>query len=764
MRKKLSALLRCPAAVVLLALELLLIAFGVVEALRPAAVYEIRPDQWESIAEASQITYDTDGFVGAAEATAGEDILRSPQMSLPAGHYRVTVNYHSVPATDENGRKNRSGVYFSADDVYVVTGKKSRLSEENTQTTVTLNVSHKSDTIRLTVFNGGGIFTVGSVTVQQDMAYAWVRVLGRLLAAVLLDLLVVKLVPASPLAVQDADLRGCLFLLGAAVLLASMPLMTQSGGVYGDDIGFHLSRIEGIAQGLREGQFPVRIYSEAKSGYGYAPSLFYGELLLYFPAVLRLLGVSIQLAYQIYILAVQILTAGIAFFSFRQIFRDNKTALLGSILYLLNPYRLQNIYWRAAVGEYTAMAFLPLVPAALSLLYGRELPDKQQTRKAWAELVIAFGLLVQTHMLSLQIVTLVSAVYCLFNLRRTFHRSVLSVWLRAAGTVILLNLWFLVPFLATMRSGQYERMYGGSDANTARYIQHDGGSVAGILTWNSFGRNVGIALLAGSLVFLWICIDGRESVPPRERKVGLWAAAIGGVACWMSTDAFPWGLAGSLPWRISRILLAIQFPWRYLMVAVVMLILVTLCAVTVLRRRKWAAVLAASLLCVSLMDVGVLYREYMQNTSGSYMGDIGELMYADGRSNEAWYFDSLYLPVGAQETRDGFENEMEVTTVEVTGLEKKNGVVTLQCRETTGEIQCAELPLLYYPGYKVLNGTGTTFKTANGMVGVFIPAGYEGSVQVAFREPLLWRLMDIISLMTVLVLAGRALYRRKQHA
>ena len=126
-------------------------------------------------------------------------------------------------------------------------------------------------------------------------------------------------VPGSPVRLADAELCACLWVLCAVAVLTCAPAMTNSGALQGADWSFHLSRIEGIAQGLREGQFPVRVYSIAKDGYGYAPSLFYGELLLYFPAVLRLLGMSVQGAYHTYLLALQLLTAGIAFFSLRQI-------------------------------------------------------------------------------------------------------------------------------------------------------------------------------------------------------------------------------------------------------------------------------------------------------------------------------------------------------------------------------------------------------------------------------------------------------------
>ncbi len=93
------------------------------------------------------------------------------------------------------------------------------------------------------------------------------------------------------------------------------------------------------------------------------------------------------------------------------------------------------------------MAFLPLIPAALTLLYGEEPPTKQQGRTACIELTAAFGMLVQVHVLTLEMAVLATGVFCLVNFRRTFSRPVLLTWLKAAASAVLLNLWFLLPFL-----------------------------------------------------------------------------------------------------------------------------------------------------------------------------------------------------------------------------------------------------------------------------------------------------------------------------
>ena len=751
------------AAIVLLAVELAIIGFTLAQAVQPAANYEIMPDQWEVIAKNATIDYDEEGRIGAVEPAEEESILRTSQLRLSAGHYKIEADYNFVPTQNKDEQESHAGVYFMADDAMVVTGERELFAVGRTHDTVVLNVRYTNKTIRLVAYDGGGVFTLGKVTIQQDRVYAWVRVLGWLLAAFFLDLLLLLFLPTSPLTIRNADLRGCLFLLGGAVLLASMPVLMQGVGIFGDDIHFHLSRIDAIAQGLKAGQLPVRIYSQAKNGYGYAPSLFYGELCLYFPAVLRTLGVSVQLSYHLYVLAVQMLTAGIAFYSFRQMFSHNKTALLGSVLYLLNPYRLQNLYWRAAVGEYTAMAFLPLIPAALCLLYGKKEPTKKQAGVACTEMVIAFGMLLQTHMISLEIMVLATAVFCLFHLRRTFSRCVLFVWLKSVAIVLLLNLWFLLPFLEIMGSGIYGGMYGGTTMNAGRMIQRSGYAIPKVLTWNTHGRNIGIELIIGCMVFLWAWIGHDEEIPHREQKIGLWSTGIGLAACWASTNTFPWGLVGALPGKISGILLAIQFPWRYLTLAAILLTLATLCAVSLLRPKKLARPLAVLLLSASLLGVGFFYREYLPSESGEYVGDSGELIYVDHLvTNVAWYYDKLYLPIGAKETRDGFVIEKKATTAEVEQIEKTENGVILQYTAGMGEDGIIELPLLYYPVYGIKEGAGTLFKTENGMLGIQVPADSSGTIRVAVQEPLHWRLAELVSAVTVLVWIGSMKKKRRK--
>ena len=154
--------------------------------------------------------------------------------------------------------------------------------------------------------------------------------------------------------------------------------------------------------------------------------------------------------------------------------------------------------------------------------------------------------------------------------------------------------------------------------------------------------------------------------------------------------------------------------------------------------------------------MGIFYHSYLPTVEPVYLGDSGQLIYADYKiSNMSWYYDSLYLPDGAVEIRDGFVCNTPITTVDIASVTRENGVTVLSCSEATGQMGHAELPLLYYPGYTILNTEGNVFRTANGMVGVTVPAGYSGEIRVEFREPRRWLAADLVSLATALVLAAR---------
>lgn len=127
----------------------------------------------------------------------------------------------------------------------------------------------------------------------------------------------------------------------------------RDGLPYGNDLTFHLYRIEGLCQGLLSGQFPVRIQPGWLDGYGYAASVFYGDIFLYIPAFLHIIGFSLQDAYKCYAEIVNIASIFISFYAFWKISRNRTAAWAASVLYVGSVGRLYLLY-SAVIGGYSA--------------------------------------------------------------------------------------------------------------------------------------------------------------------------------------------------------------------------------------------------------------------------------------------------------------------------------------------------------------------------------------------------------------------------
>lgn len=135
-------------------------------------------------------------------------------------------------------------------------------------------------------------------------------------------------------------------------------------------------------------------------------------------------------------------------------------------MYTLSFYRLTNVFVRAAVGEYTAMAFLPLVVYGLWRIY-RQSPADGKKAEPWCWLPFALGFtgLLQSHLLTTELAVFFTAAFCLLYFKKTFTRPVLPALCKAAGAAIVWNLWFMVPLLQYMVqgvcriSGKYDAAY-----------------------------------------------------------------------------------------------------------------------------------------------------------------------------------------------------------------------------------------------------------------------------------------------------------------
>lgn len=226
-------------------------------------------------------------------------------------------------------------------------------------------------------------------------------------------------------------------ILGAA-LLATTPLM-QTYLYNGDDLCYHLARLEGLKDGILDGQIPVNILPEGLQNNGYLNAM-YPYLFLYIGAFLRICRVSLALSYKTIIFLANLGSAVCAYTAVKSMVRERRCVLLAVVLYTLMPYRFTNILHRGDLGETLALVFWPMVIAGLyHVVMGN--------RKKWHYLVIGFSGVLQSHILSAAYVTAFCVFTALFYCVRIVREKRYVEIAKAAGFSLLLNAWYLVPFL-----------------------------------------------------------------------------------------------------------------------------------------------------------------------------------------------------------------------------------------------------------------------------------------------------------------------------
>ena len=347
-------------------------------------------------------------------------------------------------------------------------------------------------------------------------------------------------------------------------LCVSMPLI--SGYLNeGHDLYFHLDRIFNIGMHLSNGNFISRANDAALTSLGAITPILYPELFLYFSGFLVAFGGSVMLSFKVLCIFINI-CSGLTFYFVLKRMTNDKVAVVGSVIYMLNPYRLNNIFIRAAIGESLAMIFFPIA------FYGLYELIQGNYKKGFVWSIIGISSLCQSHMLSLLIFLIFGVAYSaavLFiskgNLLKDKKR--IECIAISAFTTIMINIGFIVPFI---RYNSSELVI----ANSTRTLSTLAASIFRIFSdiysvhmnvMNNSGMTIslGRGLFLGILLSIALLMSKKEF---RYKKFTVWCLAIGFIGIWLSSDLFPWNNVQYFG-NLYDLVGIIQFPWRFLTIS-----------------------------------------------------------------------------------------------------------------------------------------------------------------------------------------------------
>lgn len=557
--------------------------------------------------------------------------------------------------------------------------------------------------------------------------------------------------------------KTVILILCCTAFVMGLPLY-QNGLVDGADLRFHLWRIEGLYEGLLSGQFPVKIQPGWLDGYGYSVSVFYGDVLLYFPALLRMAGFAIEEAYKIFIVTFNVATVFISFWSFKKISQNDLAALAGTVLYVGSIEHLYRLYSASMTGMFCAMTFYPVVLLALYLLFSEDI-ETPEYKKIWIYLVIGFSGLLMTHIISCLMVGIFTILACVICFKRLIRKNTLIELGKALAAGVMVNLWFLVPFVDYAFTGNtriFSNVLKTDEVDyyveLASFMKNSRAISDLFLELSEAGQGLGYALTFVVIAYV-VSIPWQEKEALVKKSGAIFGFAL--IGMWFCSNLFPAVEVAKISRVFLKVFQTIQHQHRFLGIAAVLLscLAALLLSMSILEKKhKFAIVIMLAFFVMyqnvqyfSTLDIDGVYLDKVDLES-----KVSKDMLAYGIGN------GEYIPAETDVTLIKDEIIFDESQLDLEGIERSYLDYEITAKNLSGEQQTILLPLLFYKGYNSQDlYTGEGLETAsgdNGRVEVSIPANYEGTLTVGFSEPWYWRVAEIISL---IALAGIILYIRK---
>lgn len=675
------------------------------------------------------------------------DIFWGPYKGLQAGSYTAKIEY-SADSDQEclADAYRRESVHVEASPGF--------LSAYQHTISYPFEVKKDVDNFELRIqYSGYGDFSIRSVSIVPNNTRIK-RTMAEIIAGVLLiDCAVV-------FAGLSAERKQTVLMLAGIGILASLPLGVR--GIYdGHDLDVHLMRIEAVAQALRSEQFPARISSILVYGRGYPFSIFYNDIFLYFPAMLRLFGFSLTSAYKIFIFFMNQAGTVAAYLCFKPILKNKKNTLLLTLIYTTASYRLTNTYVRAAVGELTAQVFLPLFGLSVYKIFFTETGSFRDVLVNSLLLAGAVSGAVASHIPTPAMICFLMLLICIICWRKTLRKQTILTLAMAAGMAVLLNIYFLVPFADYYIT---EPMSIKKDAGEALLRMQNRGAYPAEL-FSVFQSVDGMAdeelaerlQVSPGLPLIFVLFAGIWAWPGRlKNKWFGFTMGFSILTLLLSTSVFPWDFLADRFWFWRTFTQMVQFPWRFLEFSILFL---TLAAGELLNDRSFSSshhLLAAAAVVMVFWFMGSLFENCPvvdpYDSSSLDLNNVGL---------QGQYFlqgSDRYADTTAVRTQN-----MESAEI----LSRSSDKTVLLCRSgINAGVHSVTVPLYNYKGYRVRDEAGNAYEIRNAeqnLISFELPDGFDGTVTVAFRDPVYWTASLLISAISAaaVCLWIRADFRRR---
>lgn len=362
------------------------------------------------------------------------------------------------------------------------------------------------------------------------------------------------------------------FLIGLVLTLSLLwPLLGPTYFTHHDDV--QMVRLYEMDKCIRDGQIPCRWVPDLGGLYGYPLFNYYAPLSYYVGEFFYLLSGNLMFSAKM-MFAIPFVGAYIFMFLLGRKLWGSWGGLLSGVFYSFAPYHAVVFYVRGAMGEMWSLMFFPAIFWAVVRL------KESKTVGNFSLLAIFIALLALSHNLSTMIflpVTLAFAVI-LFTQKKDF--KFLTILLASVILGLSLAAFYLLPVVAEKELVHVETTVSGYFSNTEHFK-----GLRKLFLDNSWGWGASVREVPGgerdgmSFQIGWVHVLGWLAAITaavylwrKDRRVSILVGFLSAIAI---GSIFMVNPRSDFMWKLIEPLRFLQFPWRFLMLVIFSLSLMT---------------------------------------------------------------------------------------------------------------------------------------------------------------------------------------------
>jgi len=497
----------------------------------------------------------------------------------------------------------------------------------------------------------------------------------------------------------------------------------------------HILRSINFKEEILRGQIPVRMIPQQAYSYGYEVFNFFYPLPAYLTSIFQLSGMTTTASFKLMQFFTTLLS-GVFFYMWLKRHTDSLSALTGSLIYLLVPFRIATIYVTGQLGGYLGLLFVPIILNGLYDVF------KEKNKHG---LFLSFGIagLITSHLLSAIVFFIPLAFYTLYLMNSKRSVKLIKKFILYSLLGFGLSSFYFIPFMIEkkwIRLGNAILVNHRDHWPTIKQLLYSpwgyGHSNPGPNDGMTF--QIGFTILVSSFVALLLSFTKKLS--SNLTKIMVVATLI---IFYLMTD-----YSRSL-WELIVPLQLVQYPWRLLAsTSLIGSILIGLISNSLKGKNKY-------LFIVFILALGFYnVRNYLRAWPNDWRVDndyINNTHALHGPTDISWELTPINVTQVPSETPEFVVGNPDIesfgVTIPITGSIRKS-VNIKTVKPTTVELSLWSLPVWkIYVNDKLSN----TQISENGTVLVNVPEA-ESKIEVVLVETPLEKTSNFITVLSFLIL------------